>query len=136
MTVLEHMPMQVFEMARSWAEEPLTIFAADVGEAQSIYAAWVETHHPERPTRPVMVYPYAGFLLEERPELIFGCSTGTAGVGVWNRVGRRWIFVTPGEPLIGDLMRPFSAVKFHQVSASEGDELMVFAESFEEAVGY
>lgn len=59
-----------------------------------------------------MVYPYAGFLLEERPELIFGCSTGTAGVGVWNRVGLRWIFVTPDEPLIGDLMRPFLRSNF------------------------
>jgi hypothetical protein len=128
--------MQVFEMVRSWGEEPITVFANDLRDAERIYQRWVEAHHPDRSIRPLMIYPYSGFNLEGRPELGFACERGAAGVGYWDRPGRRWLIAAPDSPLSPDLARPASAVKYHRVTDSDGEELMVFAESFEEAVGY
>jgi hypothetical protein len=136
MSQVERTPIPVFEMFRHWAEEPVTVFAKDLSEAESIYSAWIKAHHPERPVRPITVHPYAGFSLEGRPELVFACHAGKKGIGRWDRLGRRWAIAAPEDPPLGDLARPASSVKYHSVAANDGDELMVFAETFEEAVGF
>ena len=51
--------MQVFEFARSWADDMVTIFASNLAQAETIYSEWIETHHPDRPPQSEMVFPYA-----------------------------------------------------------------------------
>ena len=127
---------EVFEFGLSWSEELVTVFAVDVGDAERIYIDWIQAHHPDKPARASVIYHYAGVELEGRPELMRACSSGKAGVGHWVGTPGRWLIAGPDEPPAGDLVRPASAVKYHRVTATDGDELIVFAESFEEAVGY
>ncbi|KRA81225.1 hypothetical protein [Altererythrobacter sp. Root672] len=128
--------IQVFEVALPWTEERITVFAEDLGHAERIYAEWILAHRPSEPACASLIYHYEGFNLEGRPELILARMTGTAGIGYWDTTTRRWLVVRPSDPPSGDLVRPPSLVKYHRVRATDGEELLVFAESFEEAVGY
>lgn len=69
MTDVANPIIQVFEFARSWAEEHVTIFAPDLGQAESIYFERVETHHPNQPTEAEMAFPYFGSGFSVGPSL-------------------------------------------------------------------
>ena len=127
--------MQVFEFARSWADDMVTICASNLAQAETIYSEWIETHHPDRPPQSEMVFPYAVWSLHGRPELAAACNLGQSGVGYWDPVGARWLIADPRAPAHTRIARPQSFVKYHRVAATDGDELMVFAKSYEEAVG-
>jgi len=126
---------QVFEVFRSWDERPITIFADDLRDAESIYFEWVEMHHQDRPTEPEMIFPYFGRWLLARPELGAVCRLGKRGVGYWDKESSRWTIASPLDPT-GELARPTRGVKYYRARALDGDELMVFAESMSEAAGY
>jgi hypothetical protein len=128
--------IQVFELCRSWAEEHVTIFATDLRHAESIYFEWVKAHHPDRPTEAHMAFPCYGRWLLGRPELGAACRLGVTGVGYWHRSSSRWVIASPLDPPTGDLARTSRGVKYYRASATDGDELMVFAESMDEAAGY
>ena len=128
--------MAVFEFARSWSDELVTIFATDLRDAETVYFEWVETHHPDQPTEAEMIFPYFGRWLMGRPELGAACRLGKRGVGYWDLSASRWTIASPYDPPAGELVRPTRGVKYYRARADDGDELMVFAESMSEAAGY
>jgi hypothetical protein len=125
--------MQVFEVVRHWAPEPVTIFAKNEEEARAIYRRWIEAHHDGRPFRPTTIYPFSEQQLTDRPVLAAAAGSNTLGVGYWDRRAERWRIAPPDVSPLGDLVEHEPGVRYYEFTTDEGDFTMVFAESVEHA---
>lgn len=125
--------MQVFEMVRDWAEEPVTVFANTLEEARQIYKRWIAAHHPDRPPQPITIYPFSAEWLGDRVVLGQAAKQGKAGIGYWRRPVGGWLIGAPGEVPLGDICEPEPRIAYYRFEAEEGEDALVFAESVEHA---
>lgn len=125
--------MNVFEMFRTWAEEPVTVLAETLEESLRIYAEWIDKHHPDRSDEPSMVYPFTGARLKARPRRAALANRSSPGIAYWNKTANCWTVSPPSGATVADLVEPEPLVSFFQLDADEESDMMIFADSFEGA---
>lgn len=127
--------MQIFEMFSSNEDWPLAVFAETRLEADALYGDWVRHNRPTWPNEAVTVYQYDGRELLGQGLVYEAVYKNQPGIGVWDPDAHEWIVRNPRAAGDQDLVRPIGGVRYYRVS--DGDmELMVFAQSFAQAVGY
>jgi hypothetical protein len=127
--------MLLFEMFTSSEDWPLTVFAESRIEAEVFYAHWARLNRPAWPDEAVSVFQYDGRELLGNMPVYEAAYKELPGIGVWDPDANEWVVRSPEEAGDQHLVRPATHVRYFRVS--DGDmELMVFAQSFAQAVGY
>jgi hypothetical protein len=127
------MTIRAFECVRPWDDVPVTIFANNLDHAHQIYREWVGRNRPGQPLQLAAIFPYGEDRLEVRPHLDKAASLGTAGVGYWDVSEGSWVIGDPRADPLGHLAPPESNVSFYRVEDPGEPDVLVFANSFEEA---
>jgi hypothetical protein len=126
--------MKVFEIARSWADIPLTVVAPTLEEAERIHREWIEAHHLDRLIAPVSIFPYGEGWLKARPPLAKVAAENKAGIAYWDPGSGSWRVADPKDAPLGLLATPPGPIECYRFEATEEQKPMVFAETHEEAV--
>lgn len=125
--------MNVFEIFRTWAAEPVTIVAEFLDDALRIFEDWVDKHHPSHSEDPGIVHPFTTERLRARPHLAALAARSRPGIAYWSRTACRWTVGPAWAAALLDLAEPEPRVSYFQFDSEERSDFMIFAETLEHA---
>ena len=130
------MTTQVFEFFRGGGAVPITVFAHDLAEAEDIFSRYLDAHEPGQHRVPPMIYPYGAEWLSKRPLLEAAAQEGNSGIGYYLEWQWRWEITEPEASRDEPLAPPERSVHYYRFESEEGDDAMLFATSYEQAVTF
>jgi hypothetical protein len=124
----------VFKISSEITDRPLTVFARDSGHAFDIYYVWRELLYPDIPFTTAKTVQLTVADLAQQPQLAEAAASGLIGVGYFIDHYQGWLIAPPDETVLFDFAPREVWVSAYRFDEGDGEVLLVFATSLEQAV--